>query len=108
MLWQINGANMVTWTVEALEYDDTDSNFPKRVNYIHLKAKHSAGPIHTLCYKVRPPQEGETYVAFENITEEWAINLWKSIDLLHGAATEAYLNDLADSTEQGQGLPWTS
>ena len=108
MLWQISGANMVTWTVEALEYDDTDSNFPKRVNYIHLKAKHSAGPIHTLCYKVRPPQEGDDYVAFENITEEWAMNLWKSIDLLHGEATEVYLNEIAESAEKGQGLPWTS
>ena len=68
---------MITWNVEALEYDDTDSAFPKRVNAIHLRAKHSAGPVHTLSFEVPDPQEGDTYVTFENITEEWALNLWK-------------------------------
>jgi len=107
MLWRTSGVSMITWTVEALEYDDTDSNFPKRVTFIHLKAKHSAGPVHTLCYEVNPPQEGETYTAFEDITEEWAMNLWRSIDLLYGATTEDYLNELADSTKRGQEIPWT-
>ena len=107
MLWRISGASMITWTVEALEYDDTDSKFPKRVTFIHLKAKHSGGPVHTLCYEVNPPQEGDTYTAFEDITEEWAMNLWRSIDLLYGATTEDYLNELADSTERGQEIPWT-
>ena len=107
MLWRTSGVSMITWTVEALEYDDTNSNFPKRVTFIHLKAKHSAGPVHTLCYEVNPPQEGETYTAFEDITEEWAMNLWRSIDLLYGATTEDYLNELADSTERGQEIPWT-
>ena len=98
---------MITWNVEALEYDDTDSAFPKRVNAIHLKAKHSAGPVHTLSFEVPAPQEGDTYITFENITEEWALNLWKLIDASEGMGTIAYLNELADSAEKGQALPWT-
>lgn len=107
MLWPISGANMITWTIEALEYDNTDSNFPKRVTHIHLKAKHSEGPVHNFCYEVPPPQEGDSYVTFEDITEAWAVNLWNSIDASEGGGTEAYLNELAESTEKGQGLPWT-
>ena len=33
------------------------------------------------------------------------MNLWRSIDLLYGATTEDYLNELADSTERGQEIP---
>ena len=97
---------MITWTIESLEYTNTDPEYPRLVNYIHLKAKHSAGPTHTICLQVPPPSEGHTYVAFENITEEWALNLWRSIDASNGMTTEAYLNDLAESTEKGQELPW--
>ena len=49
---------MITWTVEALEYDDTDSNFPKRVTFIHLKAKHSGGPVHTSAMKLTLLKKG--------------------------------------------------
>lgn len=98
---------MITWTIESLEYTNTDPEHPKLVNYIHLKAKHSAGPVHNLCLQVPPPSEGHTYVAFEDITEEWALNLWRSIDASNGITTEAYLNELAESTEKGQEIPWT-
>ena len=98
---------MITWTIESLEYTNENSEYPKLVNFIYLKAKHSAGPTHTICLQVPPPSEGHTYVAFEDITEEWALNLWRSVDASNGITTEAYLNELAESTEKGQEIPWT-
>jgi hypothetical protein len=98
---------MITWTIESLEYTNEYSEYPKLVNFIHLKAKHSAGPVHYTCFQVPLPSEGHTYVAFDDITKEWAVNLWRSIDASNGSGVEAYLNELADSTERGQELPWT-
>lgn len=98
---------MITWTIESLEYTNEYSEYPKLVNFIHLKAKHFAGPVHYTCFQVPLPSEGHTYVAFDDITKEWAVNLWRSIDASNGSGVEAYLNELADSTERGQELPWT-
>jgi len=98
---------MITWTIESLEYTNEDTNYPKCVNFIHLRAKHSAGPVHYTCFQVPPPSEGHTYVPFDDITKQWAVDLWLSIDASQGSAVEAYLNELAESTEKGQELPWT-
>lgn len=99
---------MITWIIEALEYDNTDSNFPKKVNFLHIRASHSEGPVHFICVQVPEPEEGGTYTPFDDLTEEWAINLWESIKVMANVAVESYLNELVTSEERGLKLPWVS
>ena len=107
MLWQISGASMITWTIEALEYDDTDSNFPKRVTLIHVKGKHVDGPVFYTAWEVPPPTDPDyEYVRWEDITRDWAVQVWTSVDANRSASIEGYLNDLAAATDMGHGIPW--
>ena len=98
---------MITWTIESLEYTNENPEYPKLVEYIHLKAKHSDGPIHYVTWKISPPTDPDyEYVPFEQITRDWVVQLWNLVDPGNGRTTEAYLNDLAACPVRGQGIPW--
>jgi hypothetical protein len=97
---------MITWTIEALEYDDTDPTYPKSVDLIHLKATHESGPIHYFAIQLQMPSEEQTYIPFESLTEEWAFDVWRSIDPSEGQSSVGYLNDLVSMQDRGQGKPW--
>ena len=52
------------------------------------------------------PSEEQTYIPFESLTEEWAFNVWRSIDPSEGQSSVGYLNDLVSMQDRGQGKPW--
>lgn len=97
---------MVTWTIEGLEYDDTNPDYPKRVDLIHLKATHSSGPVHYFAIQLGMPSSVEAYTPFESLTEEWAFDVWRSIDPSEGQSSVVYLNDLVEGLTRGQAKPW--
>jgi len=98
---------MITWSIENLEYDDTDTRYPKRVDIIYVKATHPSGPTHYYGIRAPFPEEGEAFIPFENITEEWARNvLEKKLEADNGIATTAYLEELASSSTRGMRKPW--
>ena len=97
---------MITWTIEALEYDNTNPEYPKRVDLIHLKATHSSGPVHYFALQLGMPSSEEPYTPFESLTEEWALEVWRSLDPSEGQSSIGYLNDLAEEQTRGQGKPW--
>lgn len=94
---------MVTWTIEALEYTNENTDYPKLVKFMWVRGEHSDGPVHHYAFVVPPPIPGEPYIPYEDLTKTWAYEVFEA----YADKPDGLLNDFAAETRRGFGLPWT-